>query len=293
MQTSSSLPPGTTIAIVGAGRLGRVLTRSLRTVGFDVLGPLRRDQSMPNVDIALLCVPDSAIPAVAFVARPHVRLVGHVSGATLLDDVDFSLHPLQTFTGGETPDVFHGIGAAVAGRTDDARAVAEQLARALGARPFTVDDRAGYHAAASFASNFVLTVVDAAEQLAAAAGIPSDDVRQLLAPLVRQTVENWTDAGAQEALTGPIARGDGETVARQRSAAGELDLQELFDALAAATQAIASRADDPVRMSGGSTDAGRNAAVSPDIRSFSRQMTGEPTGEPASETTAAPKEPSA
>ncbi|WP_372468002.1 DUF2520 domain-containing protein [Microbacterium maritypicum] len=294
MQTPTTLAPGTTIAIVGAGRLGRVLARSLRRAGFDVLGPLRRDQSMPNADIALLCVPDSAIPAVAFVARPHVRLVGHVSGATSLDDVDFSLHPLQTFTGAETPDVFHGIGAAVDGRTDDARAVAEQLARALGARPFAVADadRPAYHAAASFASNFVLTVLDAAEQLAAAAGILSGEARELFAPLVRQTVENWTDAGAQEALTGPIARGDGETVARQRSAAGELDLQELFDALAAATQAIASRADDPVRMSGGSTDAGRNAADPPDIRPFSRQVTGEPK-ELSGEATAAPKEPSA
>jgi predicted short-subunit dehydrogenase-like oxidoreductase (DUF2520 family) len=295
MQTSSSLPPGTTIAIVGAGRLGRVLARSLRTAGFDVLGPLRREQSMPNVDIALLCVPDSAIPAVAFVARPHAGLVGHVSGATPLDDVDFSLHPLQTFTGAETPDVFHGIGAAVAGRTDEARAVAEQLARALGARTFTVEDkhRASYHAAASFASNFVITVLDAAEQLASAAGIPEVEARELLVPLVRQTVENWVDAGAQDALTGPIARGDGETVARQRSAADEVGLRELFDALADATWAIASRAvssraEGPVQMSGGSTDAGRNAADPPDIRPFSRQVAGEATGE----TTGEPKEPS-
>lgn len=301
MQTSSSLAPGTTIAIVGAGRLGRVLARSLRSAGLNVLGPLRRDQSMPSVDIALLCVPDAAIPAVAFVARPHVRLVGHVSGATSLDDVDFSLHPLQTFTGAETPDVFHGIGAAVAGRTDDALAVAEQLARALGARPFTVDDRASYHAAASFASNFVLTVLDAAEQLAAAAGIPSDDARELLAPLVRQTVENWKSLGAEDALTGPIARGDGETVARQRSAAEELALQELFDALAAATRTIASRGEDPVQMSGESTDAGGNAAVPTDIRPSSRQvagevageMTGDTIGEVTGETTGAPKEPSA
>ncbi len=61
-------------------------------------------------------------------------------------------------------------------------------------------------------------------------GIPSDDVRQLLAPLVRRSVENWADAGAQDALTGPIARGDAETVARQRTAAAALDFQDLFDA---------------------------------------------------------------
>ncbi|PRA81461.1 DUF2520 domain-containing protein [Microbacterium sp. MYb66] len=256
MQTSFSLTPGTTIAIVGGGRLGRVLARSLRAAGLDVLGPLRRDQSMPNADIALLCVPDSAIPAVAFVARPHARLVGHVSGATPLDDVDFSLHPLQTFTGTETPEVFHGIGAAVAGRTDDARAVAEQLARALGARPFAVDDehRASYHAAASFASNFVLTVLEAAEQLAVAAGIPEGDARELLAPLVGRTVENWTAAGAGSALTGPIARGDEATVARQRAAAGELDLQELFDALATATRAIAARPASVARTPEESTE---------------------------------------
>lgn len=243
MHTTSSLAPGTTIAIVGAGRLGGVLARALRAVGFDVLGPLRRDQSIPNVDIALLCVPDAAIPAVAFVARPHVRLVGHVSGATPLTDVDFSIHPLQTFTGAETPDVFHGIGAAVAGRTTEALTVAEQLARTLGARPFEVDDahRASYHAAASFASNFVLTVLDAAEQLASTAGISPDEARELLAPLAHRTVDNWTASGAADALTGPLVRSDERTVARQREAASALGRQDLFDALATATRAIAAR----------------------------------------------------
>lgn len=200
---------------------------------------------MPSADIALLCVPDAAIPAVAFVARPHVRLVGHVSGATPLDDVDFSIHPLQTFTGSETPDVFHGIGAAVAGRTEEALAVAEQLAHALGARPFAVDDahRATYHAAASFSSNFVLAVLDAAEQLTAEAGIPADAARELLAPLVRRTVDNWVNTGAQSALTGPIARGDARTLTRQRDAVDEdaPHLNQLFAELVTATRGLAGR----------------------------------------------------
>jgi len=237
MHSTPVLAPDTTIAIVGAGRLGGVLARALRAAGFGVLGPLRRDARMPDADVALLCVPDSAIAAVAFAARPHARLVAHVSGATPLADVDFSIHPLQTFTGTETPEVFRGIGVAVDGRTPEALAVAEQLAAALGAAPFRVDDahRAEYHAAASFASNFVLTVLDAAERLAAPSGLD----RAHLAPLVQQTVDNWVASGAASALTGPIARGDEATVARQRAASA--DFADLFDALAAATRAVADR----------------------------------------------------
>lgn len=237
MHSTPVLAPDTTIAIVGAGRLGGVLARALRAAGFGVLGPLRRDDRMPDADIALLCVPDSAIAAVAFAARPHARLVAHVSGATPLADVDFSIHPLQTFTGTETPEVFRGIAVAVDGRTPEALAVAEQLAAALGATPFRVDDvhRAAYHAAASFASNFVLTVLDAAERLAAPSGLD----RAHLAPLVQQTVDNWVASGAASALTGPIARGDEATVARQRAASA--DFADLFDALAAATRAVADR----------------------------------------------------
>lgn len=100
-----------------------------------------------------------------------------------------------------------------------------------------VRDRAAYHAAASFASNFVLTALDAAERLAHDAGI--DDPRDLLAPLVRQSVGNWQRDGAAASLTGPIARGDEATVARQRAAAaGD---RPLYDALAAATRALAQR----------------------------------------------------
>lgn len=237
MHSTPAPAPAPTIAIVGAGRLGGVLARALRAADFVVVGPLRREDAMVDADIALLCVPDSAIAAVAFAARPHAQLVAHVSGATPLTDVDFSLHPLQTFTGTETSDVFHGIGIAVDGRTPEALEVAESLSWALGANPFRVDDahRAQYHVAASFASNFVLAVLDAAERLARPVGVD----RSHLAPLVRRTVDNWLSSGAASALTGPIARGDEDTVARQRAASG--DFSELFDALAVATRAIAAR----------------------------------------------------
>ena len=126
---------------------------------------------------------------------------------------------------------FEGVGAAIAGTTDRARATAGGLARCLGMRAIAIADRdrAAYHAAASIASNFLVTLEAAAERLAGTAGVDRD----LLAPLVRATVENWVDHGAQRALTGPIARGDLATVERQRGAvaARAPDLVALFDAL--------------------------------------------------------------
>jgi predicted short-subunit dehydrogenase-like oxidoreductase (DUF2520 family) len=106
-------------------------------------------------------------------------------------------------------------------------------------RPFEVsaEDRAAYHAAASIASNFLVTLEAAAERLAATAGVP----REALAPLARAAVDNWAGLGAHDALTGPIARGDADVVARQREAvaARTPDLLGLFDALAEATRALA------------------------------------------------------
>lgn len=243
MTPASALAPDSTVVVIGAGRLGRVLARALTDAGFVVTGPLARDAAIPDTDIALLCVPDAAIPDAAAAARPHARLVGHVSGATGLADVDFSIHPLQTFTGIEEPNVFRGIGAAIDGHTPEAQAAGEHLARALGAEPFAVHDvnRAAYHAAAAFASNLLLAVLDASENLAASIGIR--DPRALFAPLVTQTVQNWQRAGASEALTGPIVRGDEATIARQRSAvaASAPRLVTVFDALVESTRALKER----------------------------------------------------
>lgn len=228
-------------AIVGAGRLGRALAAALRAAGLPVDGPLGRGADGARADVVLLCVPDSEIaPAAAALAAGP--LIGHCSGATGLEALGererFSLHPLMTVTAAAGAS-FAGAGCAVAGSTARALGVAEQLAARLAMRPVRVadEDRAAYHAAASIASNFLVTLEAAAERLATGAGVQ----RALLGPLVRATVENWLALGPAEALTGPVARGDEATVAAQRAAvaARAPELVALFDALAEATRALA------------------------------------------------------
>ena len=208
----------TSCAIVGRGRLGTALAVALRATGLAVDGPLGRGANAQGADAVLLCVPDAEIASAAAAVAPGV-LVGHCSGATGLDVLDgheaFGLHPLMTVPAAGAP-AFAGAGAAVAGTTPRALAVAHELAERLGLIPTTVADadRAAYHAAASIASNFLVTLEGAAERLAATAGVE----RALLAPLVRAAVENWARLGAEQALTGPIARGDrrdGGTSARR------------------------------------------------------------------------------
>jgi predicted short-subunit dehydrogenase-like oxidoreductase (DUF2520 family) len=234
----------TSCAIVGQGRLGTALAGALRATGLVVDGPLGRGASPAGVDAVLLCVPDAEIATAAAAVAPGVP-VGHCSGATglgvLAGHEAFGLHPLMTVPATGTP-AFAGAGAAVAGSTARALAIAHELAARLGLQATTVadEDRAAYHAAASIASNFLVTLEGAAERLAAGAGVD----RALLAPLVRAAVENWARLGAAEALTGPIARGDEATVARQRAAVAERtpDLLPLFDALADATRSLAGSA---------------------------------------------------
>lgn len=251
MQTHNTSPAHAfqSVAIVGSGRLGSALGRALSAAGLDVAGPLARGESA-DADAVLICVPDAEIPAAAAaVANGSARFVGHTSGATPIDALRtagceaFGLHPLQTFAGGEGPEAFAGAGCAIAGESSAATAVARELAERLEMRPFEIseDGRAAYHAAASVASNFLVTLQHAAEELATGAGLERHEARALLAPLVRSTVENWADRGPEAALTGPVARGDEATVGRQRDAVETVapQLLPLFDELVERTRVLA------------------------------------------------------
>jgi predicted short-subunit dehydrogenase-like oxidoreductase (DUF2520 family) len=212
------------ITVIGAGRAGATIAARLRERGVAV-----RDGG----DLRLLCVPDGAIADVAR-STPPGPWVAHVSGATPLAALNphvrrFSVHPLQTLVLGRGPEQLDGAWAAVTAESDDAREAGLELARLLGLEPFLLEDdrRALYHAGASIASNFLVTLHRAASALFEDAGAPPE----ALVPLMRRTIENGFE------LTGPIARGDTETVARHRAALAGSEFAALYDVLAEATRA--------------------------------------------------------
>jgi predicted short-subunit dehydrogenase-like oxidoreductase (DUF2520 family) len=217
----------TSVNVIGRGRVGSPLAARLEERGVE----LRED-----AELTLLCVPDTAIRDVAQGLSPGPgRWVAHVSGATPLSALDpnarrFSLHPLQTFTRARGPEQLDGSWAAVTAETEEARELAFELARVLGLEPFELEDadRPLYHAGAVVASNYLVTLHEAAAGLVAAAGAPPE----ALEPLMRRTIENGFE------LTGPIERGDWETVEAHRQAIRKArpDLEPLYETLAEATQ---------------------------------------------------------
>ncbi len=220
------------IRVIGAGgRVGSAVGARLAERGVH----LDRD----DPELVLLCVPDRAIAEVAV----DVALgpwIAHVSGATPLTALDphvrrFGLHPLQSFSKSRGPEQLDGAWGAVTAESGEARAVGFWLGETLGLRPFELDEasRAAYHAGAAFASNYLVTLRAAARSLLEAAGAPPE----ALDPLISGVVENGFE------LTGPIARGDWDTVERHLEVirAERPELEELYVVLAEATARIAGR----------------------------------------------------
>jgi predicted short-subunit dehydrogenase-like oxidoreductase (DUF2520 family) len=214
------------VQVIGRGRVGSAVAARVEERGLTLA---ERD-----AELVLLCVPDNAI---ADVARniPAGPWIAHVSGATPLAALDphvkrFGLHPLQTFTRRRGPEQLDGAWGAITGESGDALAHARWLAGVLGLQAIAIDDRdrALYHAGASIASNYLVTIYRAAARLMATAGVPPEAI----VPLMQRTIENGFE------LTGPIARGDTATIdahldAMTRSAP---DLVPMYKALAAITK---------------------------------------------------------
>ena len=268
-----------TLNIVGAGKVGRVLGRLLANSGaFTVQDVMTRSQGsaddavrfigaghpvsrmgqMRGADVWMLAVVDDQIEAACALLADAAPLAGavvfHCSGAKSSGALEAaaragaltaSVHPIRSFADPDAvaahfTDTFCGV-------EGDGRALAllgEALA-AIGARAVPIDAAAKtvYHAASVFASNYLVTVLDAALRAYQAAGIGEDVARQLAGPLASESLANVMRIGAGAALTGPIARGDVATVARQQQALDAWDgpSGELYRALATATTQLASR----------------------------------------------------
>jgi len=213
------------VNVIGRGRVGSAVAARLEERGVE----LRTD----DAELVLLCVPDRAIAEVADALAPG-PWVAHVSGATPLAALEphskrFSVHPLQTFTLSRGPEQLDGAWAAVTAENIEARTLGWELADTLGLKPFDLADsqRTLYHAGASIASNYIVTLFRAASRLFEDAGAPPEG----LVPLMTRTIENDFE------LTGPISRGDWAVVEAHLAALhhGRPELEPMYRVLAEAT----------------------------------------------------------
>jgi len=238
-----------TIAIVGAGNLGTALALGLRAAGYRItqivsrdLGPSRRrtrafakrvgaratTMREPRItaDIVWFGVPDRAIAAqaealAATIADWHGRVVVHSSGALGSGELGalrrlgakaVSAHPLMTFVPGVRTHL-EGVGFALEGDAAAVRVVRAILAD-LGAESFRIQPRhkAAYHAWGMFASPLLIALLALTERVAQAGGVGPKAARRRMLPILRRTLENYAEHGAAPAFSGPIIRGDPETL---------------------------------------------------------------------------------
>ncbi|MSQ42011.1 MAG: DUF2520 domain-containing protein [Dehalococcoidia bacterium] len=250
------------IGIIGAGRLGASLAAAIAARGYRLTAIASRSEVSARAlaaqlgdgalvlnaralvaacELVFLTVPDGELEGLASSLPWRAgRAVVHCSGALGLDvlapavargAVAGCLHPLQTFpTRSGDATRFHGITCGVEA-PEPLGARLEAIARALGAEPVRLEgvDRALYHAAAVFASNYVVALAAAAARGWALAGLPPDRARVALATLTANAARDVGERELRDALTGPIARGDVGTVARHLDAlAREPGLRELY-----------------------------------------------------------------
>lgn len=253
------------LVIVGPGRAGGSIARAARAVDHEIVGvvsrsgdqrfgpPLTIDESLPPADLLLICVKDDQIEPIAESLAgklDDVPVVAHVSGflpVTALKPLESpgvslgGFHPLQTL-----PDSDRGAAALAGsyvgiGGDELAEDTLIHFAISLGMEPFALDDavRPLYHAASAAAANFVATALATASDLYTAAGIEPT----VAAPLVSTVADNVFEAGGRRSLTGPISRGDTDTVIGHLVAAHQVSesVGKQFRLMAEATAILAGR----------------------------------------------------
>jgi predicted short-subunit dehydrogenase-like oxidoreductase (DUF2520 family) len=262
------------IAIVGAGNLGMTLARALRGCGY----PIDIVISRPNAasirkavrfakqinceavsvlkaeiiaQVVWFCVPDREIARAAHLLAGKRSWKGkvalHSSGALTSDELDAlrrlgasvaSAHPLMTFVRDSNPSVA-GVPFVIEG---DASAVkrAREIVKDLGARPYPIRkaDKSAYHAWGTFASPLLTVLLAVTEQVGAAAGVKGKAAKQRILPILKQTLANYEALGPDASFSGPLIRGDTETVSRHLRALRRTPAHEVYVALARASLSL-------------------------------------------------------
>lgn len=231
------------LRVIGAGRAGRSLASALNRAGWQVVGLLGRGDDVRlagrGADLVLIATPDAVIAEVAAAIEPTPEpVVAHLAGSLGLDVLSAhprraAVHPLVAL-----PDPERGaerlVGAwfAVAGDP-----LAQRVAADLGGRWFELadQDRAAYHAAAVVASNHLVALMGQVHRIAGGIGVPGEAYLHLAAG----ALQNVAEVGPAGALTGPVARGDWETVARHLAAIDPSE-RAAYLAMAAAARRLVS-----------------------------------------------------
>jgi predicted short-subunit dehydrogenase-like oxidoreductase (DUF2520 family) len=268
-----------TLNLVGAGHVGRALGRLFASGGaFTVQDVLTRNAAsareavdfigagqacttlaqMRPAQVWMLAVGDDAIVPACEALATHGQLAGaivfHCSGAKASGELQAaraagahvaSVHPVRSFADPQAVAAdFAGTFCGIEG-DEEALGLLEPAFAAIGARLVRIDPAAKtvYHAAAVFASNYLVTVVDAALRAYEAAGVPAEVARELARPLATEALANVFRLGPEAALSGPVARGDFATVARQQEAVMRWDAAtgRLYEALVPPTVELARR----------------------------------------------------
>jgi|HubBroStandDraft_6_1064221.scaffolds.fasta_scaffold90605_2 predicted short-subunit dehydrogenase-like oxidoreductase (DUF2520 family) len=242
------------LSIVGAGRVGRTLGRRLQRLGWRIGAVVTRSPATSRIAVQeigagkpysrlvpeifdsaviLLTTPDGALGGVAGAlakfdeTKLRGKIVLHTSGAldrSVLAPLarrgasTGSIHPMQTFTGRGVPKLEKVIFAVEGARS--AAIVARAIARSLGGVPVTIKskNKPAYHAAGALVAGHGLGLIEAATQVLLKVGFSRHDAMRALLPLMRQMLDNFERLGPQESWTGPVSRGDFETVAKHTKA---------------------------------------------------------------------------
>ena len=256
------------VAIVGAGNLGTALALALQQAGYAIEAVIARSRgaslkkahtlakqlgarastnlSDVHADLIWFCVPDAEIGRAARSLAANVKWKGrvalHSSGALTSDELAVlrrrgaavaSVHPLMTFVRGSRPSLV-GVPFAIEGDPAAVR-VARSVVENVGGHAYSIrqKDKAAYHAWGTFASPLFTALLAATEQVAVLAGVNRKAARRRMIPILLQTLANYATFGAAGGFSGPIVRGDVDTVMRHLRVLREAPVaREVYVALA-------------------------------------------------------------